>query len=126
MTLDDLYGHLLAHELRLEQNQPAVDLALTSANIAAKKGSSRGGRGGRSQQFFSFGRGHNSNNNSNRNFRGRGHGRGSTSFLELLAPSVKSASNPDMMHWPVIIDLTTLIKGIQIKTCKLILLHLSL
>ena len=43
MTLDDLYGHLLAHELRLEQNQPAVDLALASANIVAKKGSSRGG-----------------------------------------------------------------------------------
>ena len=43
MTLDDLYGHLLAHELRLEQNQPTVDLALASANIVAKKGSSRGG-----------------------------------------------------------------------------------
>ena len=49
-----------------------------------------------------------------------------TFFLELLAPFVKSASNRDMLHWIVIIDLTTLIKGIQIKICKLILLHLSL
>ena len=46
-------------------------------------------------------------------------------FLELLASSVKSASNLDMMHWTVIINLTTLIKGIRIKTCKLILLHLN-
>ena len=48
-----------------------------------------------------------------------------TLFLELLAPSVKFASNQGMMRWTVIIDLTTLIKGIQIKTCELILLHLS-
>ena len=80
MTLDDLYGHLFAHELRLEQNQPAVNLALASANIAAKKGSSRGGHGGRSQQFFSSGKRHNSNNNSNRNSRGRGRGCGSNLF----------------------------------------------
>ena len=94
MTLDDLYGHLLAHELRLEQNQPAVDLALASANIAAKKGSSRGGRGGRSQQFFSSGRGHNSNNNSNRNFHGRGHGRGSTTFCETFSETFSPIVKP--------------------------------
>jgi hypothetical protein len=47
MSLEDLYGHMLSHELRLAQNQPTVDLSNVSANFTNKGPSNRGGRGGR-------------------------------------------------------------------------------
>uniref|UniRef100_A0A2N9FDU4 Reverse transcriptase Ty1/copia-type domain-containing protein n=1 Tax=Fagus sylvatica TaxID=28930 RepID=A0A2N9FDU4_FAGSY len=47
LSLEDLYGHLLAHELRLIQNQPSVDLSVAAANYAQKGSSNRGGRGNR-------------------------------------------------------------------------------
>lgn len=36
LSLDELYGHLLAHEMRLEQHQTSADLALSSANLASR------------------------------------------------------------------------------------------
>jgi hypothetical protein len=79
LSVEELYAHLLAHEQRLEQNQPTVDLTTGStthgsANFAAKRGSSRGGRGGR-HSFPSSGRGNFTNTSYGRNSRGRGRGR---------------------------------------------------
>jgi hypothetical protein len=42
LSLEDLYGHLLVHELRLIQNQPSVDLSVATANYAQKGSSNRG------------------------------------------------------------------------------------
>jgi hypothetical protein len=42
LSIEKLYGHLLAHEQLLEQNQPFVDLTNRSANFATKRGSTRG------------------------------------------------------------------------------------
>lgn len=36
LPLDELYGHLLAHEQRLEQHQIPTDLAMSSANMASR------------------------------------------------------------------------------------------
>jgi len=79
LSVEELYVHLLAHEQRLEQNQPTVDLTTGStthgsANFAAKRGSSRGGRGG-CHSFPSSGRGNFTNTSYGRNSRGRGRGR---------------------------------------------------
>ena len=73
MSLEDLYGHMLGHELRIAQNQPTVDLSNVSANFTNKGSSTRGGRGGRfpSNSNYTHGGGR-SNFNSNR---GRGRGR---------------------------------------------------
>ena len=46
LSLEELYGHFLAHELRLVQNQPSVDLSMAIAHFANKTSSTRGGRGG--------------------------------------------------------------------------------
>ena len=56
LSIEDLYGHLLAHEIRLEQQQPTVDLALVGANFAGR-GNSRGGCGGHQYSFSPSGRG---------------------------------------------------------------------
>uniref|UniRef100_A0A2N9I0S6 Reverse transcriptase Ty1/copia-type domain-containing protein n=2 Tax=Fagus sylvatica TaxID=28930 RepID=A0A2N9I0S6_FAGSY len=77
MTLEDLYGHMLSHELRLAQNQPTVDLSNVSANFTNKGPSNRGGRGGRHSSNFSSNRGGRS---SSYNQRGRGHGRQTYSY----------------------------------------------
>ena len=68
ISLEDIYGHLLSHELRLSHNQPSVDLSVASANFVHKGSSPRGGRGGRSTFSFLGRNGFNSQ-------RGRGHGR---------------------------------------------------
>jgi hypothetical protein len=39
LSLEDLYGHLLAHELCLVQNQPSVDLSLNVAHFVQKNSS---------------------------------------------------------------------------------------
>ena len=64
MTLDDVFGHLLNYEVRLEQQTSAVDMAVASANIATSHVSQS-----------------NNHNNGNRgrypsNNRNRGRGRG--------------------------------------------------
>ena len=125
MTLDDLYGHLLAHELKLEQNQPAVDLALASANIAARKDHHEGVVVVSLNNFSHLVEEITSTTIATEIPVAGGVVVVQTLFLELLTPSVKFTSNLDMKHWAVIIDLTTPIKGIRIKTCKPILLHLN-
>ncbi len=35
LSLDELYGHLLAHEMRIEQQLSAFDLAQPAANISS-------------------------------------------------------------------------------------------
>ena len=54
LSIEDLYGHLLAHELRLGHQQPTVDLSLAGANFA-RQGNSRGDRGGGSSPQSSRG-----------------------------------------------------------------------
>uniref|UniRef100_A0A2N9E542 Retrotransposon Copia-like N-terminal domain-containing protein n=1 Tax=Fagus sylvatica TaxID=28930 RepID=A0A2N9E542_FAGSY len=77
MSLEDLYGHMLSHELRLAQHQPTVDLSNVSANFTNKGPSNRGGRGGRhSSNYFSNRSGRFSQNNQ----RGRGRGRQTHSY----------------------------------------------
>ena len=41
-SIDELYGHLLNHELRLEHHTPTVDLSAASANVASNHRFSRG------------------------------------------------------------------------------------
>ena len=77
MSLEDLYGHMLSHELRLAQNQPTVDLSNVSANFSNKGPSNRGGCGGRHSCTFSSNRG---NRFSSSQQRGRGRGRQSSSY----------------------------------------------
>jgi len=62
LSIKDLHGHL-----RLEQNQPSIDLSPARANLAAKRSSNRGGRSGHPQTFSSSGRGNSSNTNISKN-----------------------------------------------------------
>ena len=73
LSLEDLYGHLLSHELHLAQNQPSVDLSFGTAHFVQKISSTHDGSSGRSfssnqsgRTSFCQGRSHN---------RGRGRGR---------------------------------------------------
>ena len=70
VPLEDIYGHLLSHELRLSHNQPSVDLSNASANFVHKGTSNQSGRG-RSSSNFHSNRGRPNWNNQ----RGRGRGR---------------------------------------------------
>ncbi|KAK7850359.1 hypothetical protein CFP56_001030 [Quercus suber] len=47
LSLEDLHGHLLTHEVHLEKNQSAAKLTLAAANFANQGNSSRSGCGGR-------------------------------------------------------------------------------
>jgi hypothetical protein len=51
LSIDELYGHLLAHEMRLDQQLPAIDALPPTANFTTRGSPSRGrgfrGRGGR-------------------------------------------------------------------------------
>jgi hypothetical protein len=47
LSIDELYGHLLAHEMRLEQQIPSIDVHPPVANITTRTSNFRG-RGGRS------------------------------------------------------------------------------
>jgi len=68
ISLGDLYGHLLSHELCIEQHNSVVDQSIASANIAQRNTSvpQRQGNG----PSYSSGR------YNSRNTRGRGRGRG--------------------------------------------------
>ena len=76
LSVEDLYGHLLGHELRLIQNQPSINLSVATTNYAQKGFSNRGGRGGRSPTTNQAG--HNSSPGQRTNH-GRGCGRGNYS-----------------------------------------------
>jgi hypothetical protein len=77
LSIEDLYGHLLAHELRLIQNQPSVDLSVAAANYAHKGFLPRGGRGGHSPTTNHAGRTSSPGQHTNR---GRGRGCGNSSY----------------------------------------------
>uniref|UniRef100_A0A2N9FYY6 Uncharacterized protein n=1 Tax=Fagus sylvatica TaxID=28930 RepID=A0A2N9FYY6_FAGSY len=76
LSLEDLYGHLLAHELRMIQNQPSVDLSVAVANYAQKGSSNRGGRGNRFPTTHPAGY---TSSPGHRTNHGRGLGRGHSS-----------------------------------------------
>jgi hypothetical protein len=76
VTLDELYGDFLSHELRLAQHQPSVDLSLASANFANRSFFNCGGRGGKSTPPASFNSGRSFTSNQHHQYRGRGRGRG--------------------------------------------------
>ncbi|KAF5469002.1 hypothetical protein F2P56_013107 [Juglans regia] len=65
-SLEDAYAHLLSFELRLEQQNSALDIAIGSANVATRNDHSRGNGGRTPQRSFQNSRG--------RNYRGRGRG----------------------------------------------------
>ena len=78
LSIEDLYGHLLTHEIRLAHHQPAVDLSLANANFTAPTSSARGGRSGKSPAYFQSNRGPTTTNQRTNRGRGRG-GRGGSS-----------------------------------------------
>jgi hypothetical protein len=46
LSIEGIYGRLLTHEIRLDQNQSSIDLSIVGANFAARGGHPhRGGRG---------------------------------------------------------------------------------
>uniref|UniRef100_A0A2N9FCJ0 Reverse transcriptase Ty1/copia-type domain-containing protein n=1 Tax=Fagus sylvatica TaxID=28930 RepID=A0A2N9FCJ0_FAGSY len=100
MSLEDLYGHMLGHELRLAQNQPTVDLSNVSANFTNKGFSTRGGCGGRFTSNYNSNRGgRRSNFHSNRS-KGRGRqnfssNRPSTSPMQALLATSQQAPDPN-------------------------------
>jgi hypothetical protein len=80
LKLDEIYGHLLAHEQRIQHQLSSLDVSLAGANFAARGKSPRGGRGSR----FSSDRGnhhytHGSSHSNSYPHRSRGRGRGSFS-----------------------------------------------
>jgi hypothetical protein len=90
VTLDELYGDFLSHELRLAQHQPTVDLFLASANFAKRSSSTRGGRGGRFSNPPNSGRSFSSN--QQRQHCGRGRGRGP--YNNSSRPTCQVCSKP--------------------------------
>jgi hypothetical protein len=83
LTIEEIYGHLLAHEQRIQHQLSSVDVSLAGANFAAKGKPPRGGRGTR---FSSSGRGYATSNTGRSStplhslpFRGRGRGHGFSS-----------------------------------------------
>jgi hypothetical protein len=93
LTIEDLYGHLLAHEIRLEQNQASIDLSTAGANFASRNYTQRCGRGGRSS-FNQSGRGNFSNNSCSKNYRGRGHGQNSPLSSNFSCPMCQVCNKP--------------------------------
>ena len=84
LSIKEPYGHLLAHELRLEHQQPIVDLSIAGANFAGR-GNSLGGCGG-GHSSLSSGLGSPSLNQKNN--KGWGHGCGNTNSSTCLVCQV--------------------------------------
>lgn len=75
LSIEEIYGHLLTHELQVEQHQSSLDLSVAWANFASRRHSQRGARRGCSSSTshtFS-GRGHFIGNSSIQ-YSGRGRG----------------------------------------------------
>ena len=85
LSLEDLYGHLLSHELHLAQNQPSVDLSLGTAHFVQKSSSTHGGSGGRSSYSNHSGRTSFSQGRSNNHGRGRGRSHGNRPICQVCA-----------------------------------------
>ena len=86
LSIEELYGHLLAHKIRLEQQQLVIALTIAVANFARAnftgQGNARGGRGGKHNSSFS--RGTSSSNQKNNHGSGCGHGNAPSSFTSHL------------------------------------------
>jgi hypothetical protein len=83
LTIEDINGHLLAHEQRIKHQLSSIDVSLAGANFAAKGKPPRGGRGTR---FSSSSRGYTTSNTGRSStplhsspLRGRGRGHGFSS-----------------------------------------------
>jgi hypothetical protein len=76
VSLEELYGHILAHENKLEQQNLSLDLIHAGANFASKSSLARGH--GRGPSNFA-GRGNSYSTNFSQNH-GRGRGRSNQSF----------------------------------------------
>jgi hypothetical protein len=87
LFVDEIYGHLLSHEMRLEQHQASLDLSVAGANVAT-----RGYSPNHPSQGMRSSHGHNSgrsfSSGTSRPFRGRGQGSSGRGF-----PSSNSHSN---------------------------------
>lgn len=46
LSIEEIYGHLLTHELRLEKHHTSLDLMVAEANFVSRHASHRGSRGG--------------------------------------------------------------------------------
>jgi len=70
ISLEDLYGHLLTHEQRIELHNTAIDISSSSVNVAQRHSSiNHASRGSHNSRGYSYaGRG-----------KGRGRGRGPSS-----------------------------------------------
>jgi hypothetical protein len=89
MQIDELFGHLLTHELRLEQQATIPDLRIPMANLAAKTfNPTPQGR----QYQYSSNRGSNGSHGRGRNNYSRGRGNGGSS--SSLANSNNSSRPP--------------------------------
>jgi hypothetical protein len=85
ISLGNLYGHLLLHELRIEQHNSAMDLSIASANVAQRNNFVPQGQG--HGPFYSSGR---YNSRNSQCGRGMGWGRGgphSNSSTSVVAGS---------------------------------------
>ena len=76
VTVDALYGFLLSHELRLEQQTATAELGQPTANLANRT-TSNSGRGGSRPPFF--------NNSHGGHSKGRGRGRGNAPLSSFNA-----------------------------------------
>uniref|UniRef100_A0A2N9GIX5 Reverse transcriptase Ty1/copia-type domain-containing protein n=1 Tax=Fagus sylvatica TaxID=28930 RepID=A0A2N9GIX5_FAGSY len=83
LSLEDLFGHLLSHELHLAQNQPSVDLSLGTAHFVQKSSSTHGGSGGCSSSSNHSGRTSFSQGQSNNRGRGRGRPHGNRPICQV-------------------------------------------
>ncbi|KAA8517764.1 hypothetical protein F0562_015231 [Nyssa sinensis] len=114
LSLEDLYGHLFAHEKRLEQHQATVDLTVANANFTSRNTTNCGGRGNRYGSPSHNGRGHYQNSPS-RNYRGKGRGRSSPSSSNNSHLIYQVCNKWAIWHWIVIIGMMNLTSGTPLK-----------
>jgi hypothetical protein len=74
LSVEELYGHLLSHELRLEQHNSVLDLSVAGTNYAARGSFHRGSKGGRGSSSANHPSGRGFNPSFSKTTRGRGRG----------------------------------------------------
>ena len=72
LSMEEIYGHLLTHEIRLDHNQSSIDLSIAGANFAARGSHPHRGSRGRNSNSTNFSNGRGSSSNSHKPYRGRG------------------------------------------------------
>jgi len=102
LSVDEIYGHLLSHEMRLKQHQASLDLSVAGANVATRGYSPnhpsrgmRGSHGHNSGRSFSSG--------TSRPFRGRGRGSSvTTHFFFFFLYARRFVAKPICDTYPII------------------------